>query len=229
MITVRLPKPPLRIHVRDIVSSWDPGFMPHTPRSYVDQEEQGKIRALKDRISELEYQLENERQVAFQQGYQDGTEAVVKDARTLTQTLPVRYSQMTESIKDQLNEELKRLREPLLDFAIGVAAELLGSKLTVEEHQQQLLTKNISEFLDKVRTQTRILIRVNPEQLDWVTRSDVVSLMNASVKDHVRFLRDPDLNPGECILETEDFNVEGIVNKQLRSLREQLLGTGEYD
>lgn len=217
------------LQVYDVVNHWDPDLSPFSPRSYVDMEESEKVTLLRERISQLEFQINNERDSAFKQGYEDGTQAVSQDARNLMQRLPREFAAMTADIKDQIDVELKKLRDPLLGFSLAVAGQLIGKQLELPENQQEMLLKNINEFLDKVRTQTKVIVRVNPEQIDWIIKEDSVHAMNGTVKDNIRFIRDPMLKPGECVLETEDFNIEGIVEKQLHSLKDQLLGSGEYD
>jgi len=229
MYTLKLKKPVKLLHISDVVTTWDPGISSSSARSYVNAEESEAIRQLREHISALEHQIQHERDQAFETGYRDGEDAVAADVRALMKRLPLQYSTMAGELKEQLDNELKKLQEPLLDFALGLTEKMLGRALQEDENRQAMLRRNVTEFLDKVRSQTRIIMRVNPEQIDWVLSGDIVQLMNSSVKENVRFVRDPSLSPGECVLETEDFNIDGVISAQLEHLKEQLLGSGEYD
>ena len=94
MYTLKLKKPIKLLHISDVVTTWDPGISSSTPRSYVNAEESDAIRQLREHIAALEHQIHNERDAAFEKGYQDGTDAVAADVRALMQRLPRQYSAM---------------------------------------------------------------------------------------------------------------------------------------
>jgi flagellar biosynthesis/type III secretory pathway protein FliH len=64
---------------------------------------------------------------------------------------------------------------------------------------------------------------MNPKQIDRISSSESLKELRTASKANVNFSANNQLKPGECILETENFIIEGIFTRQLDNLEKQIL------
>jgi flagellar biosynthesis/type III secretory pathway protein FliH len=83
--------------------------------------------------------------------------------------------------------------------------------------------------LQETISQTRAVIQINPDQINYITREDIIAKLNFPQKGNLRFIPNPQLQPGECKLETEEYLVDGTFTTQLENIRQALLETHATD
>lgn len=188
-------------------------------------DEEGFNRELKahtDRIRILETELQRARSEAYQTGFMEGQRIAEAEAQKKFNHSTQEFSKTVHTIHNEFTTVIEKLAEPVLHLALGAAERIVQRELTLDDHSNQVLIAQVQRILNETATQTRAVIQVNSAQLEWITGSEVLNQLNIPQKGNLRFIPNPKLGPGECLLETEDYLVDGTIHSQLNQLEKAL-------
>jgi len=181
------------------------------------------IAILEKQINELESALQRAREESFQAGFEEGKENAWIEANQRIKDISGKFSSMIKSLKSQYDQALEDMSQPLLKFAGKIAEKILGRELRYEDEYNEFFIKQIRQFFNEVMDQNKITIYVNPKQMEWVSKPDVLKEINLPPKANIRFVENSTLNPGECLLETENCIVEGVLARELDNIERGIL------
>jgi len=181
------------------------------------------VSLLKKKIAALESALQTAREEAYQAGYEEGQEFAQNEAQRQMEDLALEFTSMADSLKDQYDQSLEKMHQPLLKLAIKIAEKIIGKELQHEQEYHDLLLRRIKDLLQEVVEQNKIIIHVNPNQMDWVTQQNVIRELHLPSQADLHFIKNENLNAGECLLETEDFILEGVLSRELLEIEHQIL------
>ncbi len=187
-----------------------------------DESRDREIRAYSDRIKLLESELQRARTEAYQVGFQEGHNMARSEARNQFNQLSQEFSSNISTLDTSFREALEKLTDPLLKLALGTAEKLIQRELTIAENSSEILRSQLQRVLDETVTQTQAVVQVNPGHLEWITSDAILKTLNMPKNHNLRFLANPQLQPGECKLETEDFLVDSTIKTQLENLEKML-------
>ena len=180
-----------------------------------------QIASLKNRINMLESALQAARDDAFNVGFEEGKRTVLLQVKQKLDTLPVEFARVTDSAKRQFDEALAKMDQPLLKIALKIAERILAIHLDDEKHQYEFLLRQIQQFLNMVIDQNKVTIYLNPGQVKAISESPEVRGMPFNGK--LSFRADNTLQPCECVLETDNHVIEGLLKRQLDIIANQVL------
>lgn len=180
---------------------------------------------LKSQIDVLENELQKAREDSYLAGFNEGRNAGYDEVKKQIDDMAVEFSAMIRSMKEQYDRSLENMNEPLLELAMKIAEKIIGKELQVTHTYDQVLIDQIKRMLNKVISQNHITIRVNPVCMDWINKDHILNELNVSQKTEVNFVSDEKLFAGECVLETEDFVLDGLLSRQISNVRDKILGS----
>jgi flagellar assembly protein FliH len=183
---------------------------------------QRQILSLKNQIKMLEVALQQAREEAFQMGFEEGKDAGRRETEARFATKLKNFTNLTETLSKGFEKALSELDRPLLDLAFKIAEKILGNTLHVDEQANHLLIARMHGILDSLVEQTKVIIYLNPDQYDWIANGGSRS-EDQFFNNHVTFKYDVKLKPGECLVESDNFVIDGTIDKQLEDLRTQML------
>ncbi len=178
---------------------------------------------LEKQIKELESALQSAREESFQAGFEEGKENAWIEASQRLKDISDKFSSMIKSLKSQYDQALEDMSQPLLKFAGKIAEKILGRELRYKDDYNEFFIKQIKQFFNEVTDQNKITIYLNPDQMEWVSKPDILKEINLPPKANIRFVDKSTLNPGECLLETENCIVEGVLARELDNIERQIL------
>jgi len=178
---------------------------------------------LEKQIKELESALQSAREESFQAGFEEGKENAWIEADQRLKDISGKFSSMIKSLKSQYDQALEDMSQPLLKFAGKIAEKIIGRELRYEGDYNEFFIKQIKQFFNEVTDQNKITIYLNSDQLEWVSKPDILKEINLPPKANIRFVENNTLNPGECLLETENCIVEGVLERELDNIERQIL------
>lgn len=167
---------------------------------------QPKIEAMHAEVQEARQQLEEERgaieeerrtilEEAREEGYKEG----------FTKVNEIIYD-LTEKKRDVLAQA----EADMIRLSIRVAARILGREL---RQHPDTIADIVTQAIQTVRNQTKITIRVNPDDLEHLVKSREQLLNRVGQSKIIDFQSDTKVQPGGCIIDSE----AGIVNAQLKT------------
>lgn len=182
-----------------------------------------KVIILKKQIQELESVLQNAREEAFQAGFEEGQETAELESKKELKNISDEFGYTIQSLRVQYDQALERIDQPLLKLAMKIAEKIIGIELHNTNRYNEFLIEQIKRFLKEAVDQNKITFYMNPNQIDYISKVETLKELRSASKASIGFVGDNKLKPGECILETENFIVEGVWSRQLDNLEKQIL------
>lgn len=181
------------------------------------------IEMLKERIRVLESALQEAKEEAFQAGYEEGKETTLAETKRQIEDLSEEFMAMIRSLKAQFSQVLGKMNKPLVKMAIKVAENIIGREIKTEDDYYEILRRRIKQLLIEAADQSKITIHINPNQLDWVTGTKILDSFQMPSNAEINFIKDNEIKAGECLLESEEYILEGSLSRQLENLEKQVL------
>jgi flagellar assembly protein FliH len=183
-----------------------------------------QILILTNRVKALEAALQKAREEAFQVGYEEGKDTAQREAKRQMEDLSEEFTAMIQSLKDQFDRAIEKMNRPLVKLGMKIAENIIGRELRHKEDYDTLLSRRIRQLLQEVADQNKVTIYINPNQIDWVSQTEIFGSLNLPSNIRINFVGDSKVKAGECLLETEDYILEGILSRELDYLEDQFLG-----
>jgi flagellar assembly protein FliH len=156
-----------------------------------------------------------------QKAYMDGFEKGEKDALEAGK-------EMLEPVLNSLGEallELEKVKKDIcfnaeketVELALAIAKKVVGHEAATKKN---LVLRVVKKALKKVEDHDRIVIRINPSDLE-VCRDTKFQLSDLiDNKGNITFEEDDKIHRGGCVIETNLGDVDARIEKQLRVLEE---------
>jgi type III secretion protein L len=195
-------------------------------RRIVDRAREQAEQLLADAESELEAQraelyaqqqfieqqrtnLLQERELALaaaqEQGYKDGFAAV---------------NELLIELVEKKHSVLAQAETDIIRLSIRVAARILGREL---RQHPDTIADIVTQAIQAVRSQTKITVRINPDDLVHLTQNRDQLLNRVGQSKIIDFQSDSKVQPGGCIIESEAGTVNAQLKTQLAVMERMLL------
>lgn len=198
----------------------EPSEAEYYPEEFVDEAEESELQMLKNRIYVLETSLQNARQEAFQMGFEEGQRAVEKKYRQAIEQLPRQLAEAINNLQNQYQTAIAQLEQPMVELTLTLVDKILKYHLALEAQQVEFLKQQVNYFLQQIQDNQQITIYLAPSQMQYTREPDFITVKHPKIT----FAEDPQLQPGECLLETESFIIDGTVEGQIEQIARQLIG-----
>jgi len=117
---------------------------------------------------------------------------------------------------DRLQDELLAEAETqLVDLAIDIARKVLMQEIQAERYE---IDPIVAEALRRVPCRRGVVVHLHGDDLARCRAAEQL----AEDSEHIRFVADPNVRPGECVVQTPEGVVESSVASHLEDVAEQL-------
>jgi len=182
-----------------------------------------KVQKLEAKISELENNIEEKQREAYEAGLQDGRSEVMEKAEAELNEYAQEFIGSLNNAEEQLQDMLKKAEEPLVDLAINISEQVIRRELNQKNDYENYLKEQLKIIGQKLRNQNNITIRINPGQKETFQNIDLVKYFNTQKEDGIKCIFDKELEPGECIVETENIKIDNTIARQLQNIKKKLM------
>lgn len=167
--------------------------------------------------------LQRASQEGFREGYRKGKADGLQEARQETAAARLLFVRAAEAIQGSSRELLRQLEGRMVELALTVAEKLVRREAA--EHREFVL-QSVREALVRVEEQGRLLVRVNPAELE-LARAHRGSWAELSEGlDRLEIVADRRVPAGGCVVETAlrqiDARIETQLDRLTRAIRQQL-------
>ncbi|MGB5106720.1 MAG: FliH/SctL family protein [Candidatus Zixiibacteriota bacterium] len=172
------------------------------------------------RIKMLEERHQIELQRTYQKAFADGENAGLERGLAASRKLENELRGAIVALANYHNTIYQNASAELLEMAFALANKIV---LARGEAEKQIVLDTINACLREVLDKTRLTVKVNPAQSEFV-KNQVQSLggMNEATS-HITVESDSRVRAGGCIIETDSGNADGRLENQLQVLHEKLL------
>ena len=185
------------------------------PASAMDIEKQ-----VEARLEEFEARFQQEKEDAYHAGFEDGTNEGTKQGLAQSTDEIERFSDLVASLPVQWKDAVKNYDAAVLDLAIHLARCIVGSAAEIDE---SIILQAVHDCLGYVEDKTKVIIRVNPDDLEAVRRHRNDWLESLESIDHLLIESDPTVTRGGCVVETPIGDVDAQIEERLDRVRNALL------
>ncbi len=163
---------------------------------------------------------------AQQEGYQLGLTQGQAEAERLAQEALTEQMREGISLYNQAVQEYKRVLSQaegqVVDFALVVVKKLLGQ---VVEGSQEAAFGLVEQAIRELQDREEVVVKVHPDMVDYVReRESELQKMIEGLKSF-KVLGDPNLELGDCLLETNLGNIDARLSIQLDAIDRALQET----
>lgn len=163
-------------------------------------------------ISRAREEADAIRASASKEGYQAGIEQAKADIEALRQTLSA-FMNAPQDVYEQIAPDI-------LEISVDIAKKII--KKEVSEDPQVLMNTIVEVMKGLSKEETKVVLRVNPTQVD-ITKQSVPEILNlAGMDTKVVVLSDENISEGGCMVTTTNGVVDATIETQLSVISEAL-------
>ncbi len=177
-----------------------------------------KKNTLETRVKILEMELQKSRDESFKAGYQEGRNAAVQDAEKQLEQLRIDM----KALELKHLEAIENLEGPLLDISKEMAVKIIGEEIKSNADKDAILVNRLRTMMYEVFEQNKVLIEIDAMHLDNITSEKLKKELQLPQKMEVNLRKNEKLKPGEALINSEDFFIDGRFEAGVDNLREEL-------
>lgn len=163
-------------------------------------------------ISRAREEADTIREAASKEGYQEGLQKSKADIAVLKETLSA-FMNVPQDVYEQIAPDI-------LEISVEIAKKII--KKEVSEDPQVLMNTIVEVLKGLAKDETKVVLRVNPTQLD-TTKQSVPEILNlAGLDAKVSVFSDENITEGGCMVTTANGVVDATIETQLSVISEAL-------
>ncbi len=112
-----------------------------------------------------------------------------------------------------------RVSETIVSLALAVAERICRAEIA---HDPAVILRAVQEAVGLLPEPGDVVVRVHPEQLAMLQEHRAGGPGTGGIATGLRFLSDPTVDPGDCLVETPDCLVDATLATQLEAARQRL-------
>ncbi len=172
------------------------------------------------RIRLLEERHQIELQQTYKRGFADGESTGLQRGLAASRQLEKDFRQVINALSSYEQNIYLQASTQLFEFAFALANKISTARGQVEE---KTVLDTINACLREVLDKTKLIVRVNPGQAEFV-KAQIQALggLNDSL-GHIIVEADVRISAGGCIIETDSGNADGRIENQIQVLKDKLL------
>jgi flagellar assembly protein FliH len=166
--------------------------------------------------SELEQLLQDIREKAYAEGFQQGHDAGSQEtrdaleaaARRSAEETAVRMGQLLHSVGDQLIASEQHIARQILELSCDIARQVVRQEIKVNtRHLRAVIGEALEQMVEDGLPAT---VRMHPQDLALMHGS----LMETLGENAPALVGDPDISPGGCVIQSPSSAVDATIEKR---------------
>ncbi|WP_456323216.1 flagellar assembly protein FliH [Hydrogenimonas sp.] len=174
---------------------------------------------LEKQQEEFEKRLEEAKRKAFEEGQKAGEEAckarMQEEIDTLKERLAASIAALEES-RNQFEKKIDTIEEELIETALDLARQVVAKEIDKDSKEVALRLARL--LLTEVKEATKITLKVNPQDYDYIKDRLVSS-------DNLQIVSDPAIGPGGVLILSDVGNIDGEIMHRFERIKEAVFGT----
>lgn len=159
-------------------------------------------------------------QQAYQAGYEAGYAACTQASQAEVRQQVQAFAAMVDDLEAQRKRLIKESESAVVTLSCEIAKKIVGRLAELDERVVIDIVKGaLSHLADK----QRVIIRVNPGDLDALRRYESEWLAAAGGTGAVEIKEDSRIKRGGCLVEGESGNVEAQIDRQIEVIEKALV------
>jgi flagellar assembly protein FliH len=168
-------------------------------------------------------------ELAAKQIFEDARARGLEEGRRGIESERLAFVARVQEVESEINAErgafFSRVEPEIVRLAVNIAEKVVGRE--VADHPDIVL-ETIKRSLKRMQEKESLRIRVNPDSLELVRehRDDLIASVDGVQK--LEIADDRRVDPGGCIIESRNGNVDARVGTQIREIERAVTGALEH-
>ncbi|MGD8642038.1 MAG: FliH/SctL family protein [Gammaproteobacteria bacterium] len=176
-----------------------------------------KLAAANEELEELKATIQEKRDTAQQQGYDEGYQKGLEDADRVIFERLQQLDSLARSITEKAANSASENEDMLVEIAFAAVTKMLGALLPTREGALEA----VRQATKHVTRRDKMLIRVSEKDYELLKDSKSQLIQNTDGTD-IEIVSDPHVELGGCILETSSGSLDSRLEIQLANLVDTL-------
>jgi flagellar biosynthesis/type III secretory pathway protein FliH len=206
----------------------DAGLSPFPEQTDQDTQEDATLPApaieiesiVESRLKEFEERFQQEKEDAYHAGFEDGTNEGMKQGLNQSEDEVVRFQELFDTLTGQWKDTLRTYDSTVTNLAVRIAQKIINVEI---KQNNEVVLQAVHDCLAYVEDKTKIIIRVNPNDLDAVRRHRNDWLESLESIDHLLIEAEPTVTQGGCVVDTPIGDVDAQIEERLERLHTALI------
>ena len=170
---------------------------------------------IQSRVNFLEEKIQLEKEQAYRSGFEDGKEIMREEQEMVIQL----FLNLIEELKKQREEYLKSVEKDMVRLSLEIASKVIQQKI---EQDEKVILKNLKHALKHLLDKGRIIIRLNPADLEIVSKHSKEIKSAEGLKELI-LEEDSKVTRGGCLIYSELGHIDAQIETQLEMIGKALL------
>jgi flagellar assembly protein FliH len=170
---------------------------------------------IQSRVNFLEERIQLEKEQAYRSGFEDGKEMIKEEEEKVVQL----FISLIEELKKQREEYLKSVEKEMVRLSLEIASKVIQQKI---ERDEKIILKNLRHALKHLLDKGRIVIRLNPADLEIVSKHSKEFKSAEGLKELI-LEEDSKVTRGGCLIHSELGHIDAQIETQLEMIGTALL------
>ena len=167
------------------------------------------------RVNFLEEKIQLEKEQAYRSGFEDGKEIMREEEEMVIQL----FLSLIEELKKQREEYLKSVEKEMVGLSLEIASKVIQQKI---EQDEKVILKNLKHALKHLLDKGRIIIKLNPADLEIVSKHSKEIKSAEGLKELI-LEEDSKVTRGGCLIHSELGHIDAQIETQLEMIGKALL------
>ncbi len=159
------------------------------------------------------------RQATRDAGYKDGKEAGYQEGFAEAGRLIQRLHVIIDRTLDKRKEILDSLEGQVVELAILVVRRVVK---VLSENQKNVVINNIIQALQRLKSRSDIVVRVNLSDLEFATEHKSMFIREIEGDSKLTLAEDSSVEPGGCVIETDFGEIDARISSQLNEIESRI-------
>ena len=170
---------------------------------------------IQSRVNFLEERIQLEKEQAYRSGFEDGKEMIKEEEEKVVQL----FISLIEELKKQREEYLKSVEKEMVRLSLEIASKVIQQKI---ERDEKIILKNLRHALKHLLDKGRIVVRLNPADLEIVSKHSKEFKSAEGLKELI-LEEDSKVTRGGCLIHSELGHIDAQIETQLEMIGKALL------
>lgn len=166
---------------------------------------------------ELEQRAQDERQAAYEQGYEKGKIEATKEVENRIEEVKAAFSESVINLNkrsEDFDKSISSLEKELSSIAIDIAREVIIAE--VEEKGSEIAHALATELMENIKDASKATIKLNPQDYDFVKER-----LPEDTRIHIE--KDKAIAKGGVVIISDSGNIDGTVMARYHTLKTAIL------
>ncbi len=167
-------------------------------------------------LDETQKQLPEIRGKGYEAGYDEGYKVGEQSYDDRKSELQNSFKNMTNQLENRVDQMIDSMEVELLDLAVDIAERIIGTELARKSKTYHAFLR---QALDNLKKQEKAVVYLNEKEYQQFIVTE--SFEMPENQGQIRFIGDPKLAPGSCLIETGYSRFDASAATQLDQIRKK--------